>query len=337
MCHSAIGWLATSKAFTKPYQTTTPDARQDVISQIGVALCPYTDYCRRKKEVNYDTKLAPCCADCSCEQSCWETGTCCPDIEVIDERKPSQTCHESIVKKSKGSKVENDINHGIWSYYIIDHCPDTEQNVSIINKCTLADIDHIDDYRWLSDNSTGTIYQNKFCAACHGLKNLTRWQLVTRCKDMLSASFSSVNSLLFSDKCDIINREPAEGTDTSYKRCAIPFYTRCNQTGLWSHYDPDIVWACDMHNALFTEIVNKNTTFYKNAFCYACNQPEIINTPTMCLKLFDGIDKLSFRILIDYERFENLGNSHLTSNFPCEIDEFIDPYLVSYLSPLIFI
>ena len=321
----------TTQAFTNPYQNITLEQRrQAIIFEIGKALCPYSDYCQRKKVLNYDFRLAPCCADCSCEDSCWETGNCCPDKEVIDKREPSQSCHESIVKKSKLSTDGNEISHGIWSYYIIDYCPETEQNASVIKKCNLTDIDHIEDYRWLSDNLSGNIYQNKFCAACHGRKNLTKWQLVTRCEAVLFANFSYMNSLLLSDKCDIINREPNESTDAIYKRCIIPFYTRCNQTGLWTNYDPDIVWACNIYTSIFTVIVNTHASFYKNAFCYACNLPRIENAATMCMGILDSSNKLSFRILIDYDRTEDLGKKHLTANSECEMNEIRDPYMVSF-------
>ena len=322
--------LVNTQMFTIPYKNATLVRRQDVIYEIGKKLCPYTDYCQREKDEQIGYRQASCCANCSCEDSCWETGTCCPDKEYIVKREPVRRCRVSVVKAGKNKSVYNGITFGIWAYYIIDYCPESEQNISIINKCTLSDIDHISDYRWVSDYVTGNIYQNKFCAACHGRVGLTEWQLETSCKNVLFSNFSHLNSLLLSDECDIINREPGTEINNMYRRCAIPFYTRCNQTGLWTKYDPDIKWACDIHNSEFFEYNNREVIVYKNAFCYACNVPGIENAPTTCLYI-NEVEQFTFTALIDYKRYEKLSSEWQSPNInmPCEVDEIMDQYMVS--------
>ena len=316
-----------SQIFTTPFVNATLTRRQNVIYEIGKKLCPYSDYCRRKKDFQLDYRNAPCCTDCSCEDNCWETGICCPDKEVIVEREPIRRCHASVVKAGKSKLVYNGLNHRILAYYVVDNCPESEQNISVINKCTHKDIDHINDYRWVSDNSSRNIYQNKFCAACHGKNGLTEWRLETRCMDLLLSNFSHLNPLLMSSTCDIINRQP-EGINDLYERCTIPFYTRCNQTGLWTKYDPDINWACDIHNSVFFEIKNRNVTLYKNAFCYACNLPGIDNAPTLCMHLQED-NLLYFSALIDYKRSVDLTNELLSPQMPCKVNEIMDQYMVS--------
>ena len=317
-----------TQMFTMFQFNATVVMTRPVIYQIGKTLCPYSDFCGQKKDFRENLRHSPCCADCSCDDNCWETGTCCPDKEFIVEREPVRHCHVSIVKTGKTTSVYNGINNGIFAYYIIDYCPESEKNISIINKCTLSDIDHISDYRWVSDNVTGNIYQNKFCAACHGRVGLTEWQLETRCKNVLFSNFSHLNSLLLSDECDIINREPETEINSVYQKCAIPFYTRCNQTGLWTKFDRAVNWACDIYNSVFIEVVNRNVTVYKNAFCYACNWPEINNTPTMCLYVLDS-DQLTFSTLIDNKKYEDLSGGQPTSKTQCKVDEIMDIYMVS--------
>ena len=250
---------------------------------------------------------------------------------MIVEREPVHRCHASVVKAGKSRLAYSGLNYRILAYYVIDNCPESEQNISIINKCTLADIDHINDYRWVSDNSSRNIYQHKFCAACHGRYGLTDWQLETRCQDLLFSSFSHLNSLILSGECDLINREPGTGINELYEICTIPFYTRCNQTGLWTMYDPDINWACEIHNSVFFVDQNGNVILYKNAFCYACNVPAIENTPTMCMDLQDD-NHLYFSSFIDYERYEHLSSGLSSPQMPCKVNELIDQYMVSKCS-----
>ena len=322
-----------SMTVTSVSSNTTMDRKQKIIYNIGKNLCPYNDYCSRQKEF-LPFPDHPCCEDCSCEDSCWETKNCCPDKEVIDTRMPVENCHVTIVKKRNKNMLYNGLYFGIKAYRIVDNCPESEQNVSIINRCTLLDINHISDYNWVSNFSTGTIYQNKFCAACHGETGLTEWLMEARCEDVLYSNFSDLKSLLLSEKCDLINREPSGIADHPYIQCAVPFYSRCNQTGLWEIYDQDIEWACNIHEATFLEVEFNHIDVYKNAFCYACNRREIASATAICkidIRTIRTDFSLVFSTLIDYRRDDYLESYQPASDFACEVNEMFDPYLVRTL------
>ena len=323
-----------SRTLTTLFPNTTTDRRQNIVYAIGKSLCPYNDFCRRQKEF-LPFPDHPCCEDCSCEDNCWETKTCCPDKEIMETRDPVQNCHASIVKKRNKSTLYNGLFYGIEAYRIIDNCPESEQNVTVINKCALLDIDHISDYNWVSNFSTGTIYQNKFCAVCHGKTGLTEWRMEARCEEVLYSTFSNLKLLLLSDKCDIINRVPSGKPGHPYTTCFIPLYSRCNQTGLWETYDQDIEWACNIHEALFLEADFEHTYLYKNAFCYECNQRENHSATTICktdiISTIRNNASPVFGTLIDYQRDDYLENYQPTSDFACEVHEMFDPYLVRTL------
>ena len=65
----------------------------------------------------------------------------------------------------------------------------------------------------------------------------------------------------------------------SYPCNYYDYYTyklgRCNVTGLWSEYDPDIEWACEHLNLAYK-------WRYKNVFCYICN-PSLVSTSSELL------------------------------------------------------
>ena len=325
--------IVLNKTITSLTVIPTKGKGPNIIYEIGKSLCPYNDYCSRKKDFLFFADH-PCCEDCSCEDNCWETKTCCPDKEAIYNRAPIENCHVTIVKKRNKTALYNGINNGIRAYRIIDKCPTSEQNVSIINKCNLSDMTHISDYNWVSNNLTGKIYQNKFCAACHGETGLTEWRLEARCEDVLYSNFSYLKSLLLSEKCDIINREPSGSHDLPYKRCAIPLYTNCNQTGQWRNFDATIVWACNLHESTFMETIFNDIILYKNAFCYACNQREITSAKTICKTTISNIrndGRLVFSSLIDYKRDDQLATYKPAFEFSCDVTEMFDPYLVRTL------
>ena len=328
---STLSDNVSSGALTTGFPNTASERRESIVYTIGKSLCPYSDYCRRQKEFLPFPGHHPCCEDCSCEDNCWETKTCCPDKEIIYTLDAVENCHVTIVKKRNKTALYNGINNGVRAYRIIDKCPTTERNVSMINKCSLSDVTHISDYNWVSNFSTGKIYQNKFCAACHGETGLTEWRMEARCEDVLYSNFSNLKSLLLSDKCDIINREPSGNADHPYKTCAIPLYSRCNQTGLWETYDQDIDWACNIHDALFLRVTYDFIYLYKNAFCYTCNQRDNHSATTICktdITIIRDTNAPVFSTLVDYTRDDYLEKYKPASDFACEVNEMFDPYLV---------
>ena len=341
VCYTLIIFGVLAIGGTVSGTNTTSERRNDIVDQIGEKLCPFTDYCRRQKTYLFSEMFKPCCADCYCGDDCWKFGNCCPDKEVIDEREPLGNCHVSIVKQAKNNtNIYNGINYGLVAYRIIDDCPESEQNLTIINKCTLSEIDHVSDYSWVSDDSSELIYQNKFCALCHGVEQFTEWQLQSRCEELIFSDFAGINSLLLSDKCDIINKEPYDRIIPLFKRCVISIFTRCNQTGLWEQYDPDIEWACNVHDSVFIVEENnrhdsaeiKSTYLYKNAFCYACNSQEIEHASRICGASSDlPPTDFGFSAIIDYKRNDNLERIQANSITACQVNEIMDPYLVSII------
>ena len=61
---------------------------RDITGQIGTILCPYSNFCHfnASDELENDSKYQPCCEACSCDDSCFETETCCPDKTGVATR-----------------------------------------------------------------------------------------------------------------------------------------------------------------------------------------------------------------------------------------------------------
>ena len=66
------------------------------------------------------------CSDCSCDDNCLETNSCCPDKTMVSDNSTGLVCKTTMVKK-RGGNTDNRLYKGlvgsIKSYLITDRCP----------------------------------------------------------------------------------------------------------------------------------------------------------------------------------------------------------------------
>ena len=305
-------------------------ATEDWSQNITSHLCPYTDFCHTKasKAFTYPDDYGPCCSDCSCEDSCVETNSCCPDKTNVPDNPTGLVCKNTMVKKRGGTK-DRFVN-GIRSYLIADRCPAGEQVMpDIQHKCLGINRTTLDDYVWVSDTGTGKIFQNHHCAQCHGIKNWKTWNIRTQCNDVNDTSFENLTATLFSEECNIINEIPEEtAAEIEKHRCFTPAISVCNQTGLWKHYSDDVAEACQKNTVPFFQTDGLNLIIYKNLFCYVCNTGDASSAEMVCPRMINDSNRFSgssFNALIDYN---GIKEGHVTSSV-CAVDQIRDKYMVS--------
>ena len=219
----------------------------NVIHEIGSQLCPYTSFCQRNATPYYDPGAfqRPCCSECSCEENCWEIANCCPDKDIIETQEPITKCIADVVKKTAA------FGRARFGYHVIDYCPMPVKNVTLVNKCTIKQAASFEELIWVSDDISGKIYRNKFCAECHLVtSNVKEWSLEAKCTSDVYASLDNLESFFLSNKCQLTNREP-DKLNGKLPGCEVPKYTTCNETGLWKNFDADVKWACNTFEAPF--------------------------------------------------------------------------------------
>ena len=238
--------------------------------------------------ISLESQIVLCCSDCSCEDDCWKTANCCPDKDNIKEE-PTLRCTSPVVKPFQSDPHRN------LGYFVINECPSTEENTTLIDRCFAREKTEIRDYIWVSDLEAGLTYKNEFCAACHNVTEYVFWQLNPECKAEYFSSDTSLDEFLMSNGCRLKLGTPL---DVSFQLCVIPDYTRCNQTGAWVNYDADIERACDAYHSVY--FVEGRTVYdpkdnrevteidsYKNVYCYRCNKGSTKLADPMC-HLDDG-------------------------------------------------
>ena len=246
---------------------------------------------------------------------------------MIREQPSYLECKETITKRGKYDKESeyDGYKFGIRRYFIKDKCPDENTEKQLREKCSGGNKTGIDDYRWVSDEQTGKIYQNLHCALCHGVKTWWSWNILTTCDEILNAHYINVTEVIFSEYCDLINEVPETHAElVAQFRCYSPSITSCNQTGLWMRYDRHTEDACQS----FTQIYFPNEPrriVYKNVFCYLCNAKERFPTTHLCRKQ-DEVEKgpTSFSALINIEEIR----AEPPENADCRVNELNDVYLV---------
>ncbi|XP_052796171.1 uncharacterized protein LOC128228733 [Mya arenaria] len=212
-----------------------------------------------------ETLISDICRQCSCKPDCMFQKNCCPG---------------SIFGYMKTHFVEMTLNfnyterNGIvfnWFYFIqkcfpiLYHGDDfniLEQNCN-------------DKSKWspVTSNLTGIPYYNYYCAQCNGVFSYTSWSSVYTCTDSSFEPFSAekIRRHLESGQCYLMH---FYGDDYNIDKQDWAFlfeltdrnltYERCNETGLWEIYDPDVDFACKTFVTPYKKV-------YSNVFCYICN------------------------------------------------------------------
>ena len=191
-----------------------------------------------------DESITPCCRECSCDSStCYQFDNCCPDIDTTTNKTSDFICADTMTKfKSIIGKPQNHngFDYGIKRYLIVASCPRDFKDMFVISKCTGLNQTEYNDFLWVSHPGNAVIYQNHYCAQCHGVKHWVTWNIRTNCiNNLVETNFQNVSSTLLSDDCEIINEVPELKVNDSRKyQCYVPGISSCPETGNTFSYIP---------------------------------------------------------------------------------------------------
>ena len=298
---------------------------KELLQKYGPKVCPYTNFCHTNAtKVHEDTrKSEPCCKPCSCEDTCWELGNCCPDKQP--RQTSNSTCKVPITKQGT-------ISYTLNRYFVVDHCPAEEKNMTLREKCQSGNKSSIEDYIWVSHKLTGKIFENKYCALCNGVGESLPWNIRTTCKDVLAVSLSETVDFILSNPCSIINEAPKMLMDVTNRFvCHLPEITQCNETGAWEKFDQNLDIACNALKQTFVFYYDVARTHqgrvYKNVFCFICNIGE--SPPALCRERSKNrsVYASGFTALFDFKFLTQPKKSN-TVKGGCNVDEVLDSFTV---------
>ena len=291
-------------------------------------LCPYTNYCTRNasKRLKDDTKTA-CCGYCSCSDNCWKRGNCCVDKQNIIVQQPLESCVEVMVKTGGfHGKPKN-----LPRYYVIQSCPMT--NDTLTENCSGNVQSSLEDFIWVTDERTNKLYNNKYCAECHGVVNYIKWKVGTDClvpMDGQKSPTDVINGVI--SMCSLFVLPP-EGTDERVNRCFVSELGTCNVTRKWQNYDQALETACNDFNQIYYQ-EDGFQAYYKNVYCFLCNSrdQEVQDVCTASIQPISKTDLIGFTAILDFDLIESekeaRADDEAKQSRVCPIDEIKDPFQV---------
>ena len=210
--------------------------------------------------------------DCSirnCMNNCAQSRSCSPDVKFAFL---NVSCLSTDLYTTR-----KEIIH---TYNMVASCSDAASyyallchNIDDINEFNFSN----ETFRPVISRLTNICYRNKFCASCHNDDlDLIPFKLDLKCDNFFDInSFSSLQEMWTAIKisnCSVSYVPPyIDGMSaTSCSLTSTSVQRRCNVSGLWSTYDPQIEWACQNFNSL-------TYRGYSNIFCYICN-PSLAST-----------------------------------------------------------
>ena len=214
------------------------------------------------------------CPDCLCDYGCVRRGDCCPDVFF---RFPKQQCVNRTIIQGRPVFL-HDMYDKQFSELMVTTCPDgSEQRIREKCEGKFDTYGRLQNFPVTSKDHFALTYFNKYCAQCHGVKEILTWNLDIDCFEFADFNFLSnldkIIKLAYDRQCILqayiserdlpikVNPEVCyESISQENKR----LYTKCNETGLWRKFDPSFQYACESRYHMEYRV-------FKNIFCYMCN------------------------------------------------------------------
>ena len=154
---------------------------------------------------------------CRCDSRCETYGDCCPSgpspacssaqrgerLEGLQCRRTENIFLDNFFPDSVGERA---------AYWMVSSCPDSwlvtstsSEAATVQSNCT-SDTDLLPP---VSDNVTGIVYRNEYCAVCNGVESAVRWRYGLGCTSWLKVEMFRANfgEIIFELTVDVINRE----------------------------------------------------------------------------------------------------------------------------------
>ena len=278
------------------------------------------DWCAGRRIDQCQTEDHP---GCKCDGKCSLYGDCCSDHPL---------CEPALERDPVFASMEcNTLYHSLYgtdyyaeTYWMVARCPEQLGSLSedfheLTSKCKFGSTAPV------TDEETGIIYKNEFCAICRSITSFTRWSFTYICgeefKDLLNMDSVPLNFLLeYCAPCRYVIPSSVYKNSTREllppRRCVVHVSTCLSYGQYLLNHDESFmlseeqfenaVYHCrsDPYNAIGAVIIRQDLfawNVYRNIHCALCNGAAIpdFNRCTQYSSLFITDlclqDSLSFR------------------------------------------
>ena len=292
---------------------------------------------------------------CYCDPMCFWHRDCCEDYSLHTLSSVDFTvlpdnshleCLQPCITLVPGCRSE--------TYHMITKCchdwkmsVDTEQNI-VAQLC--EDIPLVGSPP-VTDNLTGIVYRNKYCAVCNNVPTAqllawpSKWSCDERFYTFIQHSIP-VNSSVFKDYCIALSYEPPQlssGIRLS-RQCYSSLVTTCSQ-GPPANMSASLNYAnlvANCSNFGVGIVVRSNRQIFSNPYCAMCNTASV--GVCQVIKKQRGLDGGAFRLTLTFF-FDSLSKNTIsyegntiavTSTLTCHNQTVYDPFSESCRKPAHF-
>ena len=213
---------------------------------------------------------------CRCdEELCTLFGDCCAESQYTHNTTgPEFACVSTSVFEQAGDSI---------TYWMVASCP---RNASVsaimdgvINLCEAQSLTSPP----VSDNRTGLVYRNRYCAQCHGVpdKQQMTWRSQWRCNDTLQETFNSGNSTIDAEQllnfCNVsafVQPASLSSSPLRPRTCSSRVIYTCQPPPETDTSSAEYRALSDLCRSQLVDVRitgSSNTTLYKNEFCARCS------------------------------------------------------------------
>ena len=247
------------------------------IVQDFIKLCPGMSLCH--VEAPFEAEFTPggitvpCCGFCRCDEACFDTHDCCPDIlpnaletsDIKEKYASLTTCEVTELRPGAETWDKEGFSHG---QLMVSKCPRDYDNVAIKEKCEIdyayivnSSVDFMEVVP-ITDLKTEITYRNLLCMKCNIAAAHTlflKWETSVDCEQSHHLPLNRYDVIRSLGPCHLIFKLP----EVKYERPCTRAIDRCNVTGTYVNSSEFMTSACASYTSYYKG--------YKNVHCYICN------------------------------------------------------------------
>ena len=208
---------------------------------------------------------------CRCDKLCTQFGDCCADSQLTHNTTgPEFACVSTSVQWSD------------TTYWMIASCPKGELARVLTGVAELCESQSLTSPP-VSDNRTGLVYKNKYCAQCHGVpeKEHVTWQSQWRCSDIIQRTFDEGNATidiaLLLDSCQLlyyVQPLSLHSMSLAPRTCDKDMVYTCQPPPGTDTSTAEYRALRDLCRSQLVDVritESSSITLYKNTFCALCS------------------------------------------------------------------
>ena len=226
---------------------------------------------------------------CRCDANCPTYGDCCSDRPKSDVETPLGRLAGLQCRPTQNIFVPKSLSPAdTGNYWMVSTCSEDwpADGDGVRQDVTSGCANDSAVFPPVSDQSSGVVYKNEYCAVCNGARGVAQWNYALGCTGWLSRQIFlaglghiilEITTALLNRECIVCGYKPPQLNTSSNARTCYPQVTTCLDQGLLFNYtndtagDEQLVELCKTGDInLVVSSLGKGSA-YHNKYCAECN------------------------------------------------------------------